>query len=496
MARGEVVEIITARAYRFDLAMALAPINSSLPKPPQGRVRKRRGLPGWILPIGLLFAFVAVVLGMFWDLLQPVVEVRVVLPVTVRAEAEATPVSTASDEIRTKTLAFQASGWLEPDPYPVIVPTLVAGTVTKVHVLEGQEVKEGQLLAELDSDDAELALRAAEARLDRLRAEIAAHCSTVPALIEEQKAAREMIRAKEARLADAGQILRRLKQVPEGTVPSRELDSAQQVVEENEATLQASVTEVARLQARIDQIDYERNAMGTRFLEAEIARDQAKLALNRHTITSPMAGRVLHLHVRPGQKVARAGTGEKAGAVLDLYDPQHLQARIDVPLNEAAGLEVGQEVEMSSDLLKDVVLKGVVTRLVGEADLQRNTLQAKVSVEVADPRLRPGMLVRGKFFSAKSAVAASSYQKSAVDSRFQIFVLERALIKTGDRRARSYVVGADGEVEVRDLELGRAGPKDYRQVVSGLLSGEPVILPPHDQLAEGKKVRVVSEIKN
>ena len=55
-------------------------------------------------------------------------------------------------------LLFQASGWIEPDPFPVRVTSLYSGVVKEVHVLEGQKIKKGEVIATLIDEDARLVL--------------------------------------------------------------------------------------------------------------------------------------------------------------------------------------------------------------------------------------------------------------------------------------------------------------------------------------------------
>ncbi|NRB73562.1 MAG: biotin/lipoyl-binding protein, partial [Verrucomicrobiales bacterium] len=62
-------------------------------------------------------------------------------------------------------MLFQASGWIEPDPLPIKATALVNGVVECVGVLEGEVVKQGQILAELISEDFELDLETAESDL-------------------------------------------------------------------------------------------------------------------------------------------------------------------------------------------------------------------------------------------------------------------------------------------------------------------------------------------
>jgi len=167
--------------------------------------------------------------------------------------------------------------------------------------------------------------------------------------------------------------------------------------------------------------------------------------------------------------------------IVELYDPEQLQARIDVPLTEAAGLAVGQKVEMVSDLLSTKVLHGVVTRISGQADLQRNTLQAKVAIENPDSRLRPDMLVRAKFYSAPSGNNAGVASAGSLS----LYVPESAMV--GD--SQLWVVNSSNLAELRTIELSQDHRDDHIRVLSGVKSGERVILPPHTELADGKRIQ-------
>ncbi|MHC4705012.1 MAG: HlyD family secretion protein, partial [Planctomycetota bacterium] len=72
----------------------------------------------------------------------------------------------------TGSVTVQAPGWVEADPFPTYVSGLAAGIVDEVLVLEGQEVKAGDVVVTLIEDDARLALERAQADLEKRRAEL------------------------------------------------------------------------------------------------------------------------------------------------------------------------------------------------------------------------------------------------------------------------------------------------------------------------------------
>ena len=201
-----------------------------------------------------------------------------------------------------------------------------------------------------------------------------------------------------------------------------------------------------------------------------------------------MDGIVLHLHVAPGKKRMIDMDDPKSAVVVELFEPQKLQARIDVPLTEASLIAIGQPVELTTDLLPDVTLHGTVTRITGEADLQRNTLQVKVALKNPDARLRPEMLVRGKFFGLAQGKSASANAAESTSGRLSIFMPEEALAD-GDK---AWVITSEETAERRSLQLGREKRDGHIKVLEGLRSGERVILPPHQYLKEGLRVRVES----
>ncbi len=295
-----------------------------------------------------------------------------------------------------------------------------------------------------------------------------------------------------AALAEAVDNLTRLESIPEGAVPRQQVVQARLARTRQEALVAESKTEIPRIRARLEQIEFERIAMTASLDELKTARDRAQLALDRTRITSPMAGIVLHLHAAPGKKRMLDMDDPKSAVIVELYDPNKLQARIDVPLTEAARLQPGQFVELVSDLLPDMTFTGKVTRISGEADLQRNTLQAKVTIENPDKRLRPEMLLRGKFYETRSSSATGGGANSPTTQRLALYVPEAAIIENSS----AWVVSSESTAELRQIKLGNDSRDNHRRVIDGLKSGEHVILPPHTDLKEGTRLAPSHQTSN
>ncbi|SHJ39715.1 RND family efflux transporter, MFP subunit [Rubritalea squalenifaciens DSM 18772] len=441
----------------------------------------------WMLPLCLLIGFLLVILILFGKTFLPATEVQTAPVITLRqaqdAQSSNQPVTTGSTK---GELLFQATGWIEPDPYTTYVPTLTNGIVDKVLVLEGESVKKGQLLATLIQEDAELDLKQAEKKVTAMQARIHAHCAAKDIIDEEIVAAQQKAAALAEELKSLNDRYDRLTRLTSGAIPEQDKIQAKFLVTRQQALIKEAKAEVPQLKAKLVQIDLERETMERNLEEAGIEKDRAQLAFDRTKIHSPMDGIVLRLHAAPGKKRYINMDDPHSAEIVELYDPNMLQARIDVPLTEAAALSVGQAVTLTSELLPDKEFSGVVTRITGEADIQRNTLQAKVSINNPDPRLRPGMLVRGKFFSSgqQSTVASDSRPSG----RLALYVPEAALFEMSGNSAKVWVASESDTVEMRDLTLTQVTRENHRQVTEGLRSGEQVILPPFDNITPGDRI--------
>lgn len=459
--------------------------------------QKRTRSLAWMLPAGLVLGFLIVLALLFGKRLLPAIEVTTAPVITIRAgETTPEPTSTTPPTQPQKStgkgnLLFQASGWVEPDPYTVYITSLISGVVDKVHVLEGQSVKKGQLLATLIPDDAELNLLSAQQKHTAYQKMIEAHCTEYNIIDSEIIAAESKINSMKAQLNQARDNSERLVKLDKGIVSERDVNKAKFTTESQAALLAQAQAEIPRLEAKKIQLEAQKISMDANLQELSTNINRAKLALDRTQIKSTMGGTVLHLHAAPGKKRMLDMDSEKSAVIVELYDPTKLQARIDVPLNEAAALSTGQTVDLVSNLLPDQTFTGTVTRISGQADLQRNTLQAKVQIANPDPRLRPDMLVRARFYSAGSTTSpTSNTTNTSSNSRLSIYVPQAALIND----TTVWVVTTDNTAEKRTIKLGSKNQtKDnHRLVLQGLLSGETVILPPHQKLTPGARLTITN----
>lgn len=453
-----------------------------------------RGSPsGWssrlasLLPFGLLAGFLLVLLAVLGDRLLPAREVRLESVVTLAANPGDTPAQATPADPANAPMLFQASGWIEPDPLPIKATALIDGVIGEVHVLEGETVKKGQRLATFIDEDFRLDLRTAESRLASLQSQADAHegrIATAKAQIETLRKEVEVARARHDVVADQ---VERYKSIPAGNVPEREVAQARLELKTRKADTEALAAKEKELQGRLAELEAASNDYEAQILEAKTEIERRRLALERTRIHSPVDGVILRLLAMPGQKRMLAMDGADSATIAILYQPDHLQARVDVPLAEAAKLAVGQPVRIRSNFLPDQTFHGRVTRIVGEADLQRNTLQAKVRIDSPDARLRPEMLCRAEFLAPNTKGQPS---KGNSPGRVQVFVPESALTAVDGDSAQVWTLDSSGErAAQKKVKLGEERRDGHRVVASGLQPGDRVVVAPPGDLEPGQRIR-------
>ena len=440
-----------------------------------------------VLPAVIVFSAIAILAWSSWRAWAPLTTVRAV-PVVIRAAGDSTSMtmnSPASSNVLSNNTALnsgqtsaprgavvQAPGWVEPSPFPIAASALTSGVVREVLVLEGDHVEQGQVVAKLINDQAKIALHRSEAEVKIKSAELG--------MLQDE-------------------LSRKQKLVAGGGV---------------------SEGEVARLAIKV---------LGAKagVEQADAAREEAELTLTRTEVRAPVAGVVMARLAAPGSLV---GMDASNAAVVQLFDPKNLQVRTDVPLADAGRLRVGQQAQVQFDSMPGQTVRGRVLRLVQQADIAKNTLQAKVLLENPPDGLVPDMLARVRIFldsaptpsaaqimRAANNSATKSLEKSAVQnatggamqasgagmnigatSRTEIAAPEIVLAQTvaatdGTRigTVRVVVDVRDGVGRIESREVVCAQPAgEWTAVISGLRPGDFVVLPDSPATHDGQIVRM------
>jgi HlyD family secretion protein len=369
--------------------------------------------------------------------------------------------------------SISSNGKVEPIS-PYVMRAQLDTFVEKIHAAEGQAVKKGQLLMELNVRDAQAQL--AEARSKLLRAE------------DDLSAAKAGGRADEAArtasaLATAITLRDRLQ---------RNHDALERLITQHAATkeeLAANDLELARAQAQVTQLsaakqEFERSvklsagqsALLVQELRSQVAALQEKVQSGR--ITAPADGT---LYSRPVKASDYVKLGDLLAEMSDLHRVR-VRAFIDEP--ELGGLEPGEPVKITWDALPnrvwtgktEIIPKQVVSRgarSVGEllCNIDNDKLELLPNINVSvriNARERTNVLT-----VPRGAVEANGGHK-------YVFVVKDNAFGVGKSR-----------LERREIHVGIADATNY-EITSGLQEGEKVALPGDVDLKDGMAVRVVN----
>ncbi len=444
----------------------------------------------WLLMAGLLAGAVLLFALIFGEQLRPRIAVKTT-PVLLLESGED---STQQPEVIATpgAMVAQASGWIEPDPYPVTVPVKTDGFVETVHVLEGETVSAGDLLATLDNTNMTLEVNRLEAQLARAEAalEVATHqLTSASAAVTRAEA---MLKSSQARFDEASDRLQRIERLAEEDISPVERIAAARAVEDAGANLVDAQSGLASARANLLAREADRSEKAAAAQANAVMLEEARLALERSRVYAPMSGVVLERYAAPGMKRMVGMDDMASSAIVKLYDPDHLQVRVDVPLADVGKIEEGGSARIVTAAFPNRVFTGRVSRITGEADITRNTLQVKVAIEQPDPRMRPEMLCRVEFLGAGQRTGAG---RSGAANQ-SLWIPERALTAPVDAEGNSRVWVVDSVTEtarLRDVRLAEPVRNGMREVFEGLLAGERVVVEGIDRLKPGSKVKMANQ---
>ena len=226
----------------------------------------------------------------------------------------------------------------------VQITSEVPGTVIAVNVDDTQSVERGQVLAELDPADAQVAINGAEAQLARA-------VRNVRGLFAQRDQLQAQIAQRVADLKRAQDDLdRRQGLLSDGAVSGEELSHSRDALAVARAGLDAAHEQLNATEAQIQGTTIQTHPQ---VLDAEAAVRNAALALHRTELRAPVSGGIAKRSVQLGQRVA---AGSPLMALVPLND-----VWVDANFKEVQlrTMRVGQPVTLHADLYGgDVVFHG------------------------------------------------------------------------------------------------------------------------------------------
>ena len=426
-----------------------------------------------------------------------------------RFRAQSLPTVNA-ETLRTRDLdaLVSASGKIQPQRQ-IDVSANTMGRVTRLAVQEGQRVKAGQFLLEIDP-------RSLAGQLERGEASVAAARSSL-------QQSRTAIDQAQIGLNLSVQNLERQRELSKDGLTTRE-------------ALERAENEVAARQAEIKARQQE---VETR--EQQIRQEQASLSTTRYNlsqviISSPMDGLVTRRNIEEGENVM-VGTMNNAGTVLlTVADMSVIQAEVEVDETDIPAVTLGQAAQVTIDAVRDRTFRGHVTEI-GNSPIQATstgaTTQAQatnfkvvITIDEPVPDVRPGFTCTAEITTA-TRTNVVSVPIQALTVREMLFDAGGSLVhepppvrprrspfgaaaatprvtappEPGPGQTREETEGVfvirDGRAVFTPLKVGIAGER-YFEVLSGVAANDRVITGPFAsvrELADGEAVTVDEPVR-
>lgn len=352
-----------------------------------------------------------------------------------------------------------APGQIDPK-VKVNISAHVIGKIEKLYFVEGDSVRRGQKLVELEKP-------AFTAQRDRSRAELANRRI-------------EVTRAR-VQLSNAERSYQRAVSLEKQGIQAQEAFDRSRLERENaRAALESAQEGVRQAQATLTQADSD---------------------LSRTTIVAPFDGKVVQLNAHEGEVVI-TGTMNNPGSVIAvLADLSEILVEAEVGETEVVAIRVSQPARIKVDAVPEKDYAGRVVEIGSSAAVRAGAgagiryFKVKVAIDDPDERLRPGMT------SQVSIVTSTAPNSLAVPIQS---VVERVPgAKKGDEEdedatKKKYVfLARDGKARMVEVTTG-ISDSTHVAIVSGIKAGDPVVTGPFrtlKKLHDGDDVVVTKEDK-
>jgi HlyD family secretion protein len=299
----------------------------------------------------------------------------------------------------TRTRAVIAQGVVEPIRREIKIGAPSAGLLTKILVREGQQVRAGQTIAEIESSSELAAVETARSEVESARMDLSKVLAGERA--ETIAAARGDLRSLQAKAAQSKEALDRLRVLAAKDLATKdEFDRALRQSEQDTAAVDAS-------RSRLDAL-----ANGPR--REDVAASEAKLRLAEHKlaerlaladmrkIKSPESGTVLQVKYRVGEYYSPGGD-----PILLLGDLDELRVRVDVDERDIARITLGQAAYVTAPAFGEQRFPATVVeigRRIGRKNIRTDDPKERIDTKILevvlllDPTgkaLLPGLRVTG-----------------------------------------------------------------------------------------------------
>jgi HlyD family secretion protein len=410
-----------------------------------------------------------------------------------------TGIQVTTEAVKTRDLeaVVSASGKVQPKRL-VNITAETTGRVVNLAVNEGDRVKVGQFLLQIDPKSLRTRVDSGEASLQVAAASLAQ--------------LRQAVETARVQLEQARQTYARQQGLWKQQLTTR-------------AELEKAENDVRAAESALQEREKQAQAQDSRIMQERATLENARYDLSKVRIESPIEGIVTRRNIQEGE-TAMIGTMNNAGTILlTLADMSIIQAEVEVDETNIPHVQIGQPAKITIDAIPDRSFVGRVTEI-GNSPIQANTqgggatqatnFKVVVVLDEKIPEVRPGFTCTADITTAVRKEALSvpipsvAVRELVYDANQQVVREQRdkrrrrrseletpvsaSELKPGQTRKETegVFVVRNKQVEFVPIKIGIAGDK-YFELLDGLKAGDEVVTGPYNSvrnIADGDEVRV------
>src|SRR5580658_7474449 len=294
-----------------------------------------------------------------------------------------------------------ASGEIKPKTY-VNIGANAFGKITKLYVKEGDQVKRGQMLVQLENVQSAADMDAMQASLDAARTDAVAAEAGLNTSVADLNRAKSDAERSDLDWTRAQGLYK------DALISKSDYDM-------QKAAHQTAVAGLAQAQARVAQAKAQKESADRRIGQADANLTHASDVLKKTTYQAPFDGVITNLPVREGETVVIGIQNAPGSTLMTLADLSVITAEVKVDETDIVNVQMGQTAQVTIDAIPKKIFKAVVTQIGDNAIVrstgvstsqQASTSQEakdfKVVVTLVDPPddLRPGLSTTAKITTA------------------------------------------------------------------------------------------------
>ena len=373
---------------------------------------------------------------------------------------------------RNITQTVSATGTIDSE-FKVVITPEVTGEIVKLPVKEGDKVKKGDLLIQINAKQYEADKESAEANLQSAKSNAAMRKAQLDNVQADYERTKELYNKKLS--SDA------------------EYQSAKSSYESSKASYQGAMANVSQSEAALKR-----------------SEDQ----LSKTTILSPMDGTITKLNVELGERVLGSFYSQGTN-IMTVSDLNNMEAIADVDENDVVLVSIGDTARIKVDAFGDRIFKGLVKEI-GNSAISTGTgtqeqvvnFEVKIKLTDLDPKLRPGMSCNADIETEtkdnvisvpiQSVTARTNVQGTGGDNAEGNEENPNQPVKKAEKVKEIVFIIKNNKAKSVEVETGISN-NNYIEVKSGLSGGEEVVSGSYRaisrELSDGANVRVESAAK-